>query len=506
MPLESLLPLTPLQSLLGFDYLPHRYHGAIELLFAFVCFAAAIALRRRRRIVTSPTFMMLGLGALIDLVAGSVVSNPKLAGAFGGAAVLFFFWGVVRLLMDTVDYTTRRARRDVSNILRDLISLSLYAAVLVAVLAADFQVNVYSLVASVGVLGVVIGFAVQQTLGDIFSGLALQLQRPFDHGDWVRSGQFFGRVQGVGVRSTTVITRSNERLEIPNSAIAKEVLTNYGSPPVCDEISIGISYDEPPNRVREVILKVLTDVQHVLMDPSPEVLAWEYGDSAIKYRIKYWISDYTLQEQIRNSLVTSLWYALRRNAMDIPFPIQTIDVRSPRISGRSQEQFENEIIRELRQIDFLRNMSEQEVRLLVPNVQVHEFGAGETLFTQGDTGDTMYIIRRGKVEILGRTENGATRHIAVLGRPQIIGEAGMMTGEPRNATCRAQIDVEVLELNRESFSHLFKQHPEAVEQISEVIANRASERKELLKDTGQNGVTERRNWWIAKVREIFDLG
>ncbi len=506
MPLESLLPLTPLQSLLGFDYLPHRYHAAIELLFAFVCFAAAIALRRRRRIVTSPTFMMLGLGAMIDLIAGSVVSNPKFAGAFGGAAVLFFFWGVVRLLMDTVDYTTRRARRDVSNILRDLISLSLYAAVLVGVLAADFQVNVYSLVASVGVLGVVIGFAVQQTLGDIFSGLALQLQRPFDHGDWVRSGQFFGRVQGVGVRSTTVITRNNERLEIPNSAIAKEVLTNYGSPPVCDEISIGISYDEPPNRVREVILKVLTDVQHVLMDPSPEVLAWEYGDSAIKYRIKYWISDYTLQEQIRNSLVTSLWYALRRNAMDIPFPIQTIDVRSPRISGRSQEQFENEIIRELRQIDFLRNMSEQEVRLLVPNVQVHEFGAGETLFTQGDTGDTMYIIRRGKVEILGRTENGATRHIAVLGRPQIIGEAGMMSGEPRNATCRAQTDVEVLELNRESFSDLFKQHPEAIEQISEVIANRASERKELLKDPGQNGVAARRNWWIAKVREIFDLG
>ncbi len=118
------------------------------------------------------------------------------------------------------------------------------------------------------------------------------------------------------------------------------------------------------------------------------------------------------------------------------------------------------------------------MRLLVPNVQVHEFGAGETLVTQGDTGDTMYIIRRGRVEVLGRTDNGATRQIAVMGRPQIIGEAGMMTGEPRNATSKAQTDVEVLELNRESFAELFKKHPEAVEQISEVIANRASERKE----------------------------
>jgi CRP-like cAMP-binding protein len=151
-------------------------------------------------------------------------------------------------------------------------------------------------------------------------------------------------------------------------------------------------------------------------------------------------------------------------------------------------------------------MSEQEVRLLVPHVQVHEFGAGETLYTQGDTGDTMYIIRRGKVEVLGRTQNGATRHIAVLVRPQMIGEGAMISGEPRNATCKAQTDVEVLELNRESFSTLFKEHPEAVEQIGEVIANRASERKERLKDTGGDGVVERRNWWIAKVRQIFDLG
>ncbi len=447
---------------------------------------------------------MLGLGTLIDLFAAAAVANPQAANGLGGAAVLLFFWGVIRLFMDAIAHSARRVRRDFSNILRDLVSLCLYAAVLVGVLAADFQVNVYSLVASVGVLGVVIGFAVQQTLGDIFSGLALQLQRPFDYGDWVRSGQFVGRVQGVGVRSTTVLTRANERLEIPNSAIAKEVLTNYGSPPVCDEISIGISYNEPPNRVRENVLKVMRDVAHVVTDPAPQVLAWEYGDWAIKYRIKYWISDYTLQEEIRNALVTSLWYALRRNAMEIPFPIQTVEVRQPKMSRRPQEEFEREIIHELRQIDFLRNLSEQEIRLLVPNVQTFEFGAGETIVTQGETGDSMYVIRRGKVEVLGRTENGVTKRIATLGRTQIFGEAAMMTGEPRNATLKAQTDLEVLELSRESFAELFKQHPEAVEQISEVIANRASERKELLKESA-DGMTARRNWWVAKLRQIFDV-
>jgi small-conductance mechanosensitive channel/CRP-like cAMP-binding protein len=500
---EQLLPLTPLQSLLGFDYLPHRSHAAVELLFAFACFGGAIILRRRRQMISSPTFTLLGLGALLDVINVSAIANPKVAGIFGAGAVLAFFWGVVHFFMHSFAYRTQRTRRESSNILSDLIGLGLYATVVVGVLAADFQVNVYSLVvASVGVLGLVVGFAVQQTLGDVFSGLALQLQRPFNYNDWVRSGQHLGRAQGVGVRSTTIITRNNERLEIPNSALAKEVLTNYGAPPIADEISIGISYNEPPNRVREVVLKVMADVQHVLLDPSPEVLAWEYGDSAIKYRIKFWIPDYTLQEEIRNSLVTSLWYALRRHAMEIPFPIQTIEVKTPKASHRSQEEFEKEIIHELRQIDFLHKMTEEEIRLLVPHVQVHEFGASESIFTQGETGDTMYVIRRGKVEVLARTENGSLRHITVLQRPQIIGEAGMMTGEPRNATIRAQTDVEVLELNRESFAELFKKHPEAVEQISEVIANRASERAKLLKEPGHDGVTARRNW-VERIRHIF---
>jgi small-conductance mechanosensitive channel/CRP-like cAMP-binding protein len=499
------MPLTPLQLLLGFGYLPPHLHAAIELIIILIAFPVATALRRRKTVVTSAGFILLGMGAVLDMLSVTVAPTVQAANAFAGTAVVLFFWGVVRLLMDAVSFMARRVRRDFSTILRDLVSLSLYAAIVILVLAADFNVNVYSLVASVGVLGVVIGFAVQQTLGDIFSGLALQLQRPFDSGDWIRSGQFLGRVQGVGVRSTTVVTRANERLEIPNSAIAKEVLTNYGNPPVADEIFVGISYDEPPNRVRETVLKVMRDVPHVLTEPEPEVFAAEYGDSAIKYRVKFWIGDWTYQEQARSAVITSLWYALRRNRMQIPYPIHTLEMRRTGLSRRPQEDFEREIISELRQVDFLHNLTEAELRLLVPNAQVHGFGAGETIVREGETGDSMYLIRRGVVEVVGHTSDGKTRVVAQLRRPQIIGEAGLMTGDPRNATCRAQTDVEVLELNREAFAELFKAHPEVVVQISEVIADRAADRKEKLVADASDGRDARRNSWITKVRRIFDL-
>src|SRR5208282_1021058 len=102
------------------------------------------------------------------------------------------------------------------------------------------------------VVGLVLGFALQESLGNIFSGLTLQMSRPFAPGDWVRSGAFVGRVQGIGWRSTVVITRNNERLELPNSGLAKEVVVNYSNGAVADEIAIGLSCSAPPNYVREV--------------------------------------------------------------------------------------------------------------------------------------------------------------------------------------------------------------------------------------------------------------
>ena len=95
------------------------------------------------------------------------------------------------------------------------------------------------------------------------------------------------------------------------------------------EITVGISYEEPPGRVKEAILKVARDIPHVLADPPPQVFAWEYGDYAIKYRVRYYLADYGPQEIVRDTLVSSLWYALRRHAIDIPFPTQTLEVRRP---------------------------------------------------------------------------------------------------------------------------------------------------------------------------------
>jgi CRP-like cAMP-binding protein len=203
--------------------------------------------------------------------------------------------------------------------------------------------------------------------------------------------------------------------------------------------------------------------------------------------------------------MSGLWYAMRRHAIEIPFPVRTMLFKQETQIEASEAA--REIAAELRGVDFLRELSDEELHILAGAVRVRQFGAGEALMRQGDTGDTFYIIRHGVVDVTTNGADGRQVHIAELTRPAFFGEMALMTGEPRNATIRARIDVEVLEMNRAGFTELFRTHPDAASQMSEIIAARLSQRRERL-DAGQQtdgGARGRSIWLLAKMREIFDI-
>lgn len=499
--------MTPVSELAGLA----SSHGAAELLVeglaGLIALLCAVALRRRRLIIRAQGFALIGVGLLADLVAGLHQVAPGYRPYFHAVGVMLLAFGVIRLVADAIDYIARRERTHFSTISKALVLTMLYVIVGGVILREELRVDLTSILATSAVISVVVGFGLQETLGNIFSGLTLQLQKPFLPGDWVQCAGRLGRVEGIGWRSTRLLTRANERLDIPNALLAKDALVNYHhGGGVADEVTVGVSYDAPPNRVREIVVKLLRDLPGVLHDPAPTVLAWEYGDSAIRYRVKYWLRDYGTQEQVRDAVVSTLWYALRRHALEIPYPIRTLELRGEAKRGRAALESSPEIVRELRQVDFLRALNEEELRVLAASVSLESFGRGEVLVREGEPGDAFYVIRRGTVEVLARAEDGRTVHIRDLTRPAFFGEMALMTGEPRNATVRAVSDVEVLRMDRDGFTHLFKAHPEAVAEIGDVIAARLSERREMLAAvSGADGQRGRRSWLLAKMREVFDL-
>ncbi len=498
---------TPLQTMLGLTAVHRDLRGFVETALVLIGLLGAFAVRRRRRALTSTTFLLLSGSVLID--AGSrFIPNLDVGDKVAVAAFVLFLFGVIRLVLEAVDAVTRRGKVHFSTIGKDMLMLVLWFAVLMEVLYTNFGVQALSILTTTTVFAAVLGFALQETLGNIFSGLSLSMGHAFEPGDWVRSGQHVGRVKGIAWRATTIVTRANERLEIPNSVIAKDVLFNYATGAVRDEIPIGISSDVPPNHVREVVLTLLRDMPQVMRDPPPEVLTWDYLDFSIQYRIRYWIGDYGVQEHVRDRVASSLWYALKRHSIEVPFPTRTVHVRTAREDQeeKAAADLERELMADLRHVDFLRGLNDDELRLLVPTVAVRQFGAGEMLMRAGEQGDSMFIVRRGTAEVFATAADGQTRHLANYARGDFTGEMALMTGDPRSASVRAITDLEVIEMDREGFTRLFKEHPDAAAGIGDIIAARNQDRLEKLSSGAtMDGKGGPHRWLLAKMRELFDF-
>src|SRR6202034_589548 len=129
----------------------------------------------------------------------------------GGLGIVLAIWGFIHLMLAAADAAAHRTRAHFSTIFKDILMLTLWGVVLLIVLRQDFTVDLTPLLASTAVVAVVVGLALQESLGNIFSGLTLQMGKAFAPGDWIKSGDFIGRVQGIGWRSTAIITRANEK-------------------------------------------------------------------------------------------------------------------------------------------------------------------------------------------------------------------------------------------------------------------------------------------------------
>ena len=225
------------------------------------------------------------------------------------------------------------------------------------------------------------------------------------------------------------------------------------------------------------------------------MFAWEYGDFAIQYRIKYWIADYGVQEHVRDRVVSSLWYALRRIQSRFRFRLAQFMCATRLPIERADAGFERELMADLRQVDWLHGLNDEDFGCWCPASQVHQFGAGELLIRQDEQGESMFIFRSGTAELFARTADGQTRHLANYVRGDFTGEMALMTGEPRNASVRAITDVEVIEMDREGFASLFKEHPDVASAISDIIAARNEDRlAKMSAEDSLNGKGGPRRW------------
>ncbi|MBW4663989.1 MAG: mechanosensitive ion channel family protein [Chroococcus sp. CMT-3BRIN-NPC107] len=232
-------------------------------------------------------------------------------------------------LLNTILFGQARGdtwRSRVPKLLIDLFRLFLVLVGGAIVLATVWNADLAGVVTALGVSSIVIGLALQDTLGSVTSGIALLFERPFTVGDWLRVGDLVGQVIDINWRAVRLQTFEREMVIIPHKLISGEIIRNFSQPLRlhAERIRIGFSYDDPPNLAKQVLHATALETQGILLQPEPQIFTISYDDSAITYEVKFFIEDYGDLEEIRDRFMSRVWYAAQRNNLTIPFAIRTL--------------------------------------------------------------------------------------------------------------------------------------------------------------------------------------
>lgn len=380
-------------------------------------------------------------------------------------------------------------------IVQDVAVLGIFAVVATVLLRE-------TLLTTSAVGAVVVGFALQDTLGNLFAGLAIQIEKPFRVGQWVSLGGQEGQVQEITWRATKLRTKSGQFLIVPNSIIAKDPVLNYSEPtiPTRIDVEIGASYNTPPNEVKRAMHEALANSPLVMKAPEPSVTIKGFGASSIDYIALFWIEDYAVDRAARDQVRTNLWYTFRRHNIEIPYPIQVQYERAEE-PVRSERHVVTAATR-LAGIDLFAALDEQARYALSKSAGEHLFAAGETIVRQGAAGDSMFVVLTGKVRVVIEPSN---QEVAVIPAGGFFGEMSMLTGEARTATVKAAEDATVLEISAADFRELAVANPAALDQISTVVATRRSGLEEARALAAVVTAPEARQTFLARVRKFLTL-
>jgi small-conductance mechanosensitive channel len=374
------------------------------------------------------------------------------------------------------------------NIVQDMLIAGLVVLVGTVLLNEKFLTT-----SAVG--AVVVGFALQDTLGNAFAGLAIQIEKPFHVGQWIRIGEHEGHVEEITWRATKIRTKESTFVILPNTLMSKEPIVNFSEPivPTRIWIEVGATYDQPPHVVKEAIFEAIANAPLALKDPEPDVLLMDFGASAITYRARFWLMDFARDLVARDQVRTNIYYTFKRRNIEIPWPIQIEysrewpDARPTRV--------DEELAEVLRHVGVFATLSDDERRELATMGEPTLFAKDEAIVRQGEAGDSMFVVCAGRAAVTLEPNRQVVNEVAAGG---YFGEMSLLTGDTRTATVVALTACSLMEIRAEAFRRFVMDKPGVLAGIAAEV-----ERRRLELDRAQSVAVSGASTTVAD-RTFFD--
>lgn len=404
------------------------------------------------------------------------------------------------------------------RIMRDLMLAFAYIIIALSLLSQS-GVDLTGIVATSAVITAVIGFSLQDTLGNIMGGMALQMERTIGVGDWVRIDNNEGRVKEIRWRQTSIETRNWDTIVIPNSMLMKGQVTLLGrreGEPRQHRmwVHFNVDFRYAPTEVIDNVETALRaeHIPNVAIEPAPNCIFLDFKESYGNYAVRYWLTDMAVDDPTSSVVRQRIYFALRRASIPLSIPAQSLFITEEDESRRTRkhdEEIESRV-EALKHIDLFNSLTDDERKGLAARLIEAPFVRGEAMTRQGAEAHWLYIIRSGEAEVRVIAEGGGlTEKVATLPAGAFFGEMGLMTGEPRSATVIATTDVDCYRLDKKDFHDILRRRPEIAEDISHILARRRVELDGIREGLNEEAMRQRmlhtQHDFLNRIRNFFML-
>jgi small-conductance mechanosensitive channel/CRP-like cAMP-binding protein len=449
--------------------------------------------------------LMFGLSSYVLFSSGM---NPLQAAPWADeplrhllAQVLELVWWLqgARLATIVLDRVVLPESWHKERLFQDVFGALVFLAAAVGAIAFVLQLPVRGLLATSGVLAVVLGLAIQSTLNDVFSGVVLNATQPFHIGDWVTIGEVEGKVVESNWRATSLLNGQGNIVVIPNSVAARTNIVNANEPAHTHGISVVLPVKPSirPAIVLEALANAAASSEDVLSEPKPLVSVRRATSDSIEYEIVCYVDTLSKKTNVRNELFDLAY----RHLVSRGVVLHPLSVPEPAADAADQKH------RLLRNVMIFQTLEDDEILELNAKLTKHEFDVAEIIYAAADeSGHELHILAQGVAKVSAPKDDGEIE-LRRLAPGDSIGQSGILAGVKTDVVVSALTRATVFRLDKTALTPILARRPEVAKEMCRLLSEHHATEKMLLEsptnmDETSGGLLQ---WIRDGVRRFHEL-
>jgi potassium-dependent mechanosensitive channel len=399
----------------------------------------------------------------------------------------------------------KKTNQVIPLIIRRFLTYAIFILAVFGIIAFVFDQRLTSLLATSGMIAMIIGLAVQANISNIFSGIAINIERPFYIGDWVKIGDIeAGRVEDITWRTTKLWNRDGSIVRIPNANVAESNIQNFSGPDFASSTWIFIDVDpkHSPVLVETILHKSLLSVPEVLTSPPPFASFRGVEEWSANYMLGFNIKDYGQLLPIRKKVAKKIWADLR--LAGIEFAIKRWNVIESAASAITDHPFAAK--RVLQDIGLFKNLTKETTLSVEDSSIVRTFASGETISKHGDSCSSIFVIIEGVCTVDAILSGGESIEIKRLGAGEYLAEEAILNSGKRSAELTTLTDTRIIEIRAEDLINIFSQDEKTAKVWTKILKDNSKEisEKTSLQQQKQSDLATKQSSGIFRVlKKLF---